>query len=185
MIQISVRATSCLVALCLLSSLSGQSRGEFGQGDVDPMDAVIAAPKNHKVLFEDDHVRLLEVTVQPGETENMHVHRNPSVLVYDAAQPRLRSHRANGTSAEWGRNCEGADRIIAAQNPIAAVGDAWLRRSADFPTALATGWPVAMALGGDKSGPHQVTNLDTFPHHFYRLEFKRIDGNGIMKLTSY
>ena len=33
----------------------------------DPLDAVAAAPKNHKVLYEDDHVRVLEVTVQPGE----------------------------------------------------------------------------------------------------------------------
>jgi hypothetical protein len=36
----------------------------------DPLDAVVAAPRNHRVLYEDDHVRVLEVTVQPGETEN-------------------------------------------------------------------------------------------------------------------
>jgi hypothetical protein len=164
-----------VVALILVCSLSGRTRGDSSRADDDPLDAVIAAPKNHKVLFEDDHVRLLEVTVQPGETENMHVHRNPSVFAYDAAQPRLRSHRANGKSGDWGRNCEGADRIIAAFNPPALVGDALSRRSADFPIALAMGWPVAMAMGGE-SGAHQITNVDTFPHHFYRLEFKRIEG---------
>jgi hypothetical protein len=37
-----------------------------------PLDAIVAAPKNYKVLYEDDHVRVLEVTVQPGEIENMH-----------------------------------------------------------------------------------------------------------------
>ena len=183
--QIAVRTSFCVVALSLVCSLSGQPSGDSRRPDVDPMDAVIAAPKNHRVLFEDDHVRLLEVTVQPGETENMHVHQNPSVLAYDAAQPRLRSRRANGKSGDWGRNHEGADGIIAAFNPPAPVAEAMRRRSADFPIALAMGWPIAMAMGGDKSGAHQVTNLDTFPHHFYRLEFKRVEGNDIMKRTSY
>jgi len=48
------------------------------------MDAVNAAPKNHKVLYEDDRVRILEVTVQPGEKENMHTHQWPSVLIVDS-----------------------------------------------------------------------------------------------------
>src|ERR1700758_574409 len=55
----------------------------------DSMDSVNAAPKNHKVLFENDHVRLLEVIVQPGETENMHGHKFPSVFMMDAPQPRI------------------------------------------------------------------------------------------------
>lgn len=50
----------------------------------DTMDAVSAAPKNHKVLYEDDKVRILEVTVEPGEKENMHYHRWPSVLIVDS-----------------------------------------------------------------------------------------------------
>jgi hypothetical protein len=50
----------------------------------DSMDAVNAAPKNHKVLYEDDKVRILEVTVEPGEKENMHYHRWPSVLIVDS-----------------------------------------------------------------------------------------------------
>ncbi len=50
----------------------------------DSMDAVNAAPKNHKVLYEDDKVRILEVTVEPGEKENMHYHRWPSALIVDS-----------------------------------------------------------------------------------------------------
>jgi hypothetical protein len=48
------------------------------------MDAVSAAPKNHKVLYEDDRVRILDVTVEPGEKENMHAHRWPSILIVDS-----------------------------------------------------------------------------------------------------
>jgi hypothetical protein len=54
----------------------------------DSMDAVSAAPKNHKVLYEDDKVRILEVTVEPGEKENMHYHRWPSVLIVDSPQKK-------------------------------------------------------------------------------------------------
>ena len=32
------------------------------------LDAVIAAPNNHKILMENDIVRVMEVTVAPGET---------------------------------------------------------------------------------------------------------------------
>ncbi len=50
----------------------------------DSMDAVSAAPKNHKVLYEDARVRILDVTVKPGEKENLHYHRWPSVLIIDS-----------------------------------------------------------------------------------------------------
>jgi mannose-6-phosphate isomerase-like protein (cupin superfamily) len=43
-------------------------------------DAVIAAPKNHKIVLENDRVRVLEVTVSPGEKEPLHHHQRPSVL---------------------------------------------------------------------------------------------------------
>jgi hypothetical protein len=50
----------------------------------DSMDAISAAPKNHKILYEDERVRILDVTVEPGEKENMHHHRWPSVLIIDS-----------------------------------------------------------------------------------------------------
>jgi hypothetical protein len=47
------------------------------------LDAVIAAPKNHKVLFENDRLRVLEVILEPTEEEPVHHHRWPSVFVFD------------------------------------------------------------------------------------------------------
>jgi len=44
------------------------------------LDAVAAAPKNHRVVLENVHVRVLEVTVQPGERESLHAHCMPSVM---------------------------------------------------------------------------------------------------------
>ena len=43
-------------------------------------DAVISGRKNHKILLENDSVRVLEVTVLPGETEAVHHHQYSSVL---------------------------------------------------------------------------------------------------------
>lgn len=44
------------------------------------LDAVIAAPDNHKILLENDRVRMLEVTLAPDSVEPLHSHQWPSVL---------------------------------------------------------------------------------------------------------
>ncbi len=43
-------------------------------------DAVVSAPDNHKILLENDKVRVLEVTLGPKELELVHHHQWPSVL---------------------------------------------------------------------------------------------------------
>jgi len=43
-------------------------------------DAVISAPDNHKILMENESVRVLEVTLLPNELEPVHHHQWPSVL---------------------------------------------------------------------------------------------------------
>jgi len=48
-------------------------------------DAVVAAPGNHTIVLENDRVRVLEVTVRPGEKEPLHSHRWPSVLHIEQA----------------------------------------------------------------------------------------------------
>ncbi len=58
-------------------------------------DAVSAAPDNHRVIFENDDMRVLEVIVQPGERENLHDHRWPSVLVVDAL-PKIAVYDKDG-----------------------------------------------------------------------------------------
>jgi predicted metal-dependent enzyme (double-stranded beta helix superfamily) len=47
----------------------------------DSLDAVLAAPGSHRVLFENDRARVLEVTIAPGEREPEHTHRWPSIMV--------------------------------------------------------------------------------------------------------
>ena len=61
----------------------------------DSLDAVTAAPKNHKVVLENDKVRVLEVTVQPGEKEPVHGHKWSSVL-YVMEEENIRDYDAEG-----------------------------------------------------------------------------------------
>lgn len=44
-----------------------------------PDDALIAAPRHHRLSFEDDSVRVLETRIEPGETVPVHSHSWPSV----------------------------------------------------------------------------------------------------------
>ncbi len=46
----------------------------------DELDAMIAAPEHHTVLFENDRVRVLDSRVKPGEATPIHTHRWPAVL---------------------------------------------------------------------------------------------------------
>jgi hypothetical protein len=49
----------------------------------DSLDAIVAAPASHRVLFENDRTRVLEVLIAPGEREPTHTHRWPSVMLVD------------------------------------------------------------------------------------------------------
>jgi mannose-6-phosphate isomerase-like protein (cupin superfamily) len=42
------------------------------------LDALIAAPDHHKLLMENEHVRVLETKINPGETVPVHTHQNSS-----------------------------------------------------------------------------------------------------------
>ena len=46
-----------------------------------PNDAVAAAPLQHKVMFEDAHVRVLQVDLAPFQQEPIHIHALPSVIM--------------------------------------------------------------------------------------------------------
>ncbi len=64
----------------------------------DPaLDAVTAAPKHHKVLFENDQLRVLEVTLAPDDEEPLHHHRWPSVFVFDQVQGPVHDIAPDGT----------------------------------------------------------------------------------------
>jgi hypothetical protein len=107
------------------------------------LDAVAAAPANHKIILENERVRVLEVVVAPGETEPAHEHRWPSIIHIQSAQPAIDIKYAvrDGKLVETGRvRFEGG-------NPPPAL---WVPREA----------------------PHAVQNLGTKPYRLIRVELK-------------
>ena len=46
----------------------------------DELDALIAAQQHHVLLFENEAVRVLDTSVDPGDTVPLHTHRWPSAL---------------------------------------------------------------------------------------------------------
>jgi hypothetical protein len=49
----------------------------------ESMDALHAAPGSHRVVLDNDRVRVLEVTIEPGAREPEHTHQAPSVMIID------------------------------------------------------------------------------------------------------
>lgn len=111
------------------------------------LDAVAAAPDSHRVLLENERVRVLEVVVGPGEREPVHTHVWPS-LMFITHPARLRYFPAVVLG----------DEIQLGTGETGAVGP------------KPTGTPIPRWL--EPEGPHAVENLDTTEFRAIRVEIK-------------
>ena len=62
------------------------------------IDPVQVAPNNYKSLMENEHVRVLEMTLRPGERDAEHSH--PSETVYFIKGGKLKIHLPGGEAME-------------------------------------------------------------------------------------
>jgi hypothetical protein len=142
-------------------------------------ESYLAAPNNHQVLFEDEHVVLLEVTFRPGERENLHGHIGHSVFARDNGVAPKASGRAplpdalvqpsenipgfpgGPVSGDWKLVPEG---INGTGSGLGAPPEGMSQPSC---VTMGPQWPHAAACSTD------------WPTHFYRIQFKRIDGDEI------
>jgi hypothetical protein len=46
----------------------------------EELDAMVAAPQHHKLLLENNFVRVIDTLILPGETTNVHTHKWPASL---------------------------------------------------------------------------------------------------------
>jgi hypothetical protein len=58
----------------------------------DSLDALKAAPGNHQLIFEDDDLRILKVTVVPGILDPVHTHKGKSLVWVTMTSPILYHH---------------------------------------------------------------------------------------------
>jgi beta-alanine degradation protein BauB len=61
-------------------------------------DAAIVAPHVYKVVFENDKVRVLEVSMAPGASTSMHTH--PDYVAYLQNEGKVRFTMPDGETAE-------------------------------------------------------------------------------------
>jgi len=63
------------------------------------MDALVAAPASHRVLLENDRVRVLEVVIEPRTREPEHTHQAASVMIVDEPA-RIRYYQGDALQYE-------------------------------------------------------------------------------------
>jgi hypothetical protein len=123
-------------------------------------DLMLASSNTRRLLYEDNHVRLVEVSIRPGQTERFHEDRYSAVLAYDntSSKAATRTRYADAKSARNGQARIEQDRTDGAAPP-----------GLSFPTCATLGAQAA----------HAVTNTSATLIHYYRIEFKRIDGDAL------
>jgi predicted metal-dependent enzyme (double-stranded beta helix superfamily) len=72
-------------------------------------DAIIAAPNSHKILLENENVRVVEIVVLPGQKEPMHTHAWPSVMIIDSST-KIRYYNEQGQGTEYPERETSADK---------------------------------------------------------------------------
>ena len=98
-----MKTVAGLLGLMMLGTMAGWAHGACAVLSPGAEDALVAAPANHTVLFEDADVRVLDVHSKPGTREAVHTHRLPSVMyteragagTYDSADGTV--HRSHDT----------------------------------------------------------------------------------------
>lgn len=90
--------------------MTGTPEHDDGWPWPDALDALVAAPQSHRMLFKNDAVRVLEVIIEPGAREPLHTHRAPSVMIVD--QPaRIRYYSGEELTFESPLDVTGAPRV--------------------------------------------------------------------------
>ena len=115
----------------------------------DSLDAVISAPGNHKVIYENDKIRILEITGAPYVFEPIHTHKWPSVM--------------------WSANANFAKAHLIYYNyGFDPVKKTYFIKD----SILEQGPPANKGFPIPAEGPHAVKNLSDIEILAYRVEFK-------------
>jgi hypothetical protein len=107
------RSLLLLTLSTLLVGLSVSECGKAAAQEVDPHDAVAAAPAFHRIVLENDSVRVLEIILKPGEKEPFHTHSLPGVM-HIITGAKLRYTEATLSN---GKILEGAVRELGHDGP--------------------------------------------------------------------
>ena len=71
---------------------------------LDELDGVVVAPNNHRVIFENDDVRVLETTIRTGEITPLHTHLAPTVMYVLSGSHFIRRDETGATMVDTRAN---------------------------------------------------------------------------------
>jgi hypothetical protein len=145
-------------------------------------ESFISAPNNHYVRYQDDHVVFLEVCFRPTERENVHGHQMPSVFARDIGNSPAVSGPTPAPAA--------APIVVTTAQNQPGIGNAGAGGDWKFDPEGINGqgggncappagmkWPSCSTMG--PQWPHAASDTNPYPTHFYRIQFKRMDGAGL------
>jgi quercetin dioxygenase-like cupin family protein len=91
-----VRTTIILGSIALFAFMPVFATGQTAGSSVAAIDAVAVSPDRFKVLLENEHVRVIEYVLLPGERDQWHTH--PPKVSYVVSEGTLRITTADGQS---------------------------------------------------------------------------------------
>jgi mannose-6-phosphate isomerase-like protein (cupin superfamily) len=83
-----------------MRSSSGVGFGAAGRMLVPYIDPVKVSPDNYRVLLENHEVRVLRMTLRPGEKDKMHSHPNETVYFLNGGNVKIRLENGDVVEAE-------------------------------------------------------------------------------------
>ena len=110
----------------------------------ESLDAPIAASASHRVLLEDQYVRVLLESIPAGQKEAVHTHRWPSVVVQERVGRRVVEEYASDVRGR-----------LVPRNPVTSPAISGYR---------------ALRVGPE--GPHAMQNLESYATESIRVEIK-------------
>lgn len=72
----------------------------------DELDGAAVAPHNHKVIFENDEVRVLETTIASGAVTPLHTHLAPTVMYVLSGSHFIRRDENGATMMDTRANAD-------------------------------------------------------------------------------
>jgi hypothetical protein len=147
------RIAAALAVMVGVTGSGAMAQDQLPDGEVfcrpesHPHDAVTAAPYSHRVMFEDEHVRVLEIRLPPGASEPVHVHALPSVIFGETGGSG--GAKFLYTEYRW----MNGDFIKVRENEIEAAAG-------------------SRAVWTGPEGPHAITNIGPVGVKFTRIELK-------------
>ena len=111
------------------------------------LDAMVAAPGFHKLIFENDEFRIVEVTVNPGQLDPIHTHKGKSIVWIVKSSPIIYTTYGKGTG----------NKLVPVKKD----------------TIIVTPDELNKANWENPEPPHSVENIGTDTFKLYRIEYTR------------